>query len=165
MKPPPAKSAEGKWRDTCKLLFLRQLSLDKNLSGNTYHACRSGALGQPRLTPKRHTARSPPPNRKKRRAEAKRDFEDISDHIACLGLYPESFGGLRREYDGSFPLESLMTYWGNSVGLSGETILKALQGHLFKNIGCGKPTLRFSISQGSDTSDPVMIKVLHPAGF
>jgi len=82
-----------------------------------------------------------------------------------MGLYPESFGGLRREYDGSFSLESLMTYWGNSVGLSVETILKALQAHLFMNIGRGKPTLRFSISQGSDTCDPVMIKVLHPAGF
>jgi hypothetical protein len=160
MKPPPTKSAEGS-----KLLLLGQLSLDRNLCGNRNQAGYSRAVGQPPLNPKRHAARSPPPNRKKRRAEAKRDLVDISDHIACMGLYPESFGGLRREYDGSFSLESLMTYWGNSVGLSIGTILKALQEHLFKNIGCGKPKLRFSISQGLETSESLMIKVLHPAGL
>ena len=62
------------------------------------------------------------------------------------------------------PLNSLMAFWGNEAGLSVETIQMALQAHLFKHIGRRNPTLRFSISQGSDPRDPVMIKVPHPAG-
>ena len=91
------------------------------------------------------------------------DSVDISAHIADLGRYPENSVGLRRENDGSFSLDSLMEYWGIEAGLTVETVQKALQAHLFKNIGRRNPTLRFQISQGPDSHDPVMIKVSHPA--
>jgi hypothetical protein len=57
-----------------------------------------------------------------------------------------------------------MTFWGHGAGLSIGTIQKAIQANLFKNIGRRNPILRFSISQGPDPRDPVMIKVPHPAG-
>ena len=149
-----------KWRDPAKM----QLNSDGDYVCIMKHACRHGAPRQQRTTPHRHPARSPPSRRKRRRVDGKWDSEDISAHIAGLGRYPENSGGLRRENDGSFSLDALMAYWGNEAGLSIETIQRALQAHLFKNIGRRNPTLRFSISQGSDHRDPVMIKVPHPAG-
>ena len=159
-----AKAAESKWRDTRNLLLLRRLSFDKNHSGNKNQASGRGAPSHPRPTPKRH-ARPPFLNNKQRRFKAKRDREAISDHIVYMGLHPEHFGGLRREYDGSFSIESLMSYWGNSVGLTAETILKALREHLLMGVDGGKPKLRFSMSQGSDSSDSVWIKVRQSAGL
>jgi hypothetical protein len=143
-----------KWRDPSKM----RLNSDGEYVCIRKHECVQ------RPTPHRRAARSPRPHGKRRRVDRKWDSEDISAHIAGLGRYPENSGGLRRENDGSFSLDSLMAFWGNEAGLSVETIQMALQAHLFKHIGRRNPTLRFSISQGSDPRDPVMIKVPHPAG-
>ena len=137
------------------------------------HTCRHGThsgtnLRQQRPTSHRQPARSPPSRRKRRRftdsGERIWDDDDISSHIAGLGRYPEKSDGLRRGHDGSFSLDSLMTYWGHGAGLSIGTIQNAIQANLFKNIGRRKPILRFSISQGPDPRDLIMIKVPHPAG-
>ena len=159
-----AKAAESKWRDTDNLLFLRRLSLDKIQNGNKFQASGRGAPSHSRPSPERHV-RPHGLNHKQRRSRAKREREAISDHIVYMGLHPEHFGGLRRAHDGSFSIESLMSYWGNSVGLTAETILKALREHLLMGVDGGKPKLRFSISQGSDSSDSVWIKVRQSAGL
>ena len=112
-----------------------------------------------------HQTRSPPPRRKRRRSPiAPRSWssEDISAHIAGLGRYPEESEDLRKAADGSFSLEALMSHWGHGAGLSIETVQRAIQDHLFKDIGGrGDPLLRFSVSQGPRRRDPIMIKVAH----
>jgi hypothetical protein len=143
-----------KWRDHSKM----------RLNSNGEYVCTRKHECVLHPTSHQRAARSPRPHGKRRRTDRKWDSEDISAHIAGLGRYPENSGGLRRENDGSFSLDSLMAFWGNEAGLSVETIQMALQAHLFKHIGRRNPTLRFSISQGSDPRDPVMIKVPHPAG-
>jgi hypothetical protein len=143
-----------KWRDPSKMQL--------NLQGEWVCVRRFECQVRPTA---RRAARSPRSHGKRRRGNIRKwDSEDISAHIAGLGRYPENSVGLRRENDGSFSLDSLMDYWGIEAGLTVETVQKALQAHLFKNIGRRNPTVRFQISQGSDSQDPVMIKVSHPAG-
>ena len=151
MRPPPFKAAEERRRRPQRCGFPTK--------GHVRQAAQGGACGLIRPTPKRQPTRSLSPKAKKKRPHT-HEFEDIAVHISSLGLYPERFSGLRREQNGSFSIESLMSYWGKGAGLSVETIMKALQANLFKNLGSGKPKLRFSISQGPDTIDLVMIKVL-----
>jgi len=142
-----------KWRDPSKM----------QLNSQGEWVCIRRFECQVRPTARR-AARSPRSHGTRRRGNTRKwDSEDISAHIAGLGRYPENSVGLRRENDGSFSLDSLMDYWGIEAGLTVETVQKALQAHLFKNIGRRNPTVRFQISQGSDSQDPVMIKVSHPA--
>jgi hypothetical protein len=116
---------------------------------------------------RQHQSRFPLPRRKRRRpsSAASRTWSsgDISAHIAGLGRYPEKSQDLPRAADGSFSLEALMTHWGHGAGLSTATVQSAIQNNLFKDIGArGDPLLRFSVSQGPNRSDPIMIKVAHP---
>ena len=101
-------------------------------------------------------ARSPLPRRKRSRTWTS---EDISAHIAGLGRYPHKSQGLRREDDGSFSLDSVMTFWGFNAGLSTATVQAAIQEHLFKKQRHGEPRLRFSVNQGPIPRDQVMLKV------
>jgi hypothetical protein len=150
-----------KWRDPSKV----EINAEGQFTCSAGHKCMGGRRQRSpgRLLP----ARSPLPRRKRRRTSdsAPRTWssEDISAHIAGLGRYPAKSQGLRREPDGSFSLESLMSHWGHGAGLSTATVQKAIQDNLSKDIGRGTPLLRFSISQGPSPRDPVMIKVPHPA--
>jgi hypothetical protein len=85
--------------------------------------------------------------------------EMIWAHIAEFGGHPQNSVGLQREQDGSFSLNSVMDFWGTDAGLTLETVQKALQAHLFENIGHSTPTLRFQIFQGPEAQDPIMIKI------
>jgi hypothetical protein len=173
-EPPQAVLAQGqksfdqqwcvvheKWRDPTKV----EMNAEGHYTCSVGHRC----LGprRPRSPARLQPARSPLPRRKRRRtsdsASRKWTHEDISTHIAGLGRYPARSQGLQREDDGSFSLDSLMSHWGYGAGLSIETVQKAIQSNLFKDIGRRDPLLRFSISQGPSPRDPVMIKVPHPA--
>ena len=151
-----------KMRDPTKM----QLNSDGDYVCIPKHTCRPVMLLRP--TSHRQPGRSPPSRHKRRRLSDSGvrvwNDEDISSHIASLGRYPEKSARLRRENYGSFSLDSLMIYWGHGAGLSIGTIQNAIQANLFKSIGRRNPILRFSISQGPDPRDPIMIKVPHPAG-
>jgi hypothetical protein len=116
-------------------------------------------------TPRRAArSRSPRTDGRRRRPRGRWDSGDISAHIAGLGRYPQRSPDLHREQDGSFSLDAVMDYWATDAGLTLESIQKALQAHLFKNIGRAHAILRFQITQGPDAHDPVMIMIPHAAG-
>ena len=138
----------GKWRDHSKMV--------RNSTGEARcaegHLCLGG-----RRSRRDAPARSPLSPRKRSRPWT---GEDISSHIAGLGRYPHKSQGLRREDDGSFSLDAVMSFWGFNAGLSTAMVQSAIQEHLFKKPRHGEtPVLRFSVSQGPVRRDPVMIKV------
>ena len=123
--------------------------------------CMDGHTCQGIRKPRRVAPSSSPPSRRKRARSW--SSEEISAHVSGLGRYPQNSRGLHREQDGSFALDDVMDYWGHKAGLSPAAIESAIQEHLFKKPKHGETRLRFSVSQGTDRSDPIMIKVAPPS--
>ena len=137
----------GKWRSQNTLVTLPS-GLVTCMDGHTCQGIRKPR----RVAP----SRSPPSRRKRARSWSS---EEISAHVSGLGRYPQNSRGLHREQDGSFALDSVMAYWGHKAGLSSAAVESSIQEHLFKKSKHGETRLRFSVSQGTDRSDPIMIKV------